>query len=47
MANIEIYENSLGQQMVAINNGDSISYMLKSAYDEMIAQQTEQGSIND
>ena len=39
MNNITVYENSIGQPMVSINNGDSITYMSESDYNEMIAAQ--------
>jgi hypothetical protein len=43
MENTTDYENSIGQLMVAINNGDSITCMLKSEYE---AQQAEQSTPN-
>jgi PHD/YefM family antitoxin component YafN of YafNO toxin-antitoxin module len=39
MNNVTVYENSIGQPMVLINNGDSITCMSESDYNEMIATQ--------
>lgn len=45
MQNIEIYESTDGTEMIAVDNGDTVTSMPKAVWDELEAQREQSGTL--